>query len=287
MATAKEVLAVGEALAGENEAVVGQNNTTVNKYYGWPGAAYCGGLVKYCMEKAGCDLLKGCSNPWLISTLRKFMDAKGWRVTTPQAGDVFIDGDDQHGGYVDEVLGNGYFLTIEGNYGRVYATKEQAKSGVGVTFEGIGYRKASVSGNFKFYRPPYDGAVSGGSTPSGEAASGSTGISDAERIGKTKEWQTFLGVKADGTYGPDTRDAAIWKAVLAIISKNALRQGTSGDLVKIIQGRLYSMGYDPKGLDGAYGAGTAAAVWEFQKAHNLTADGVFGKDSFSAMFEVV
>ena len=106
--TAAQVLAAGEALVPENEAVVGQNNTSVNKKYGMVGQPYCGGFVVDLQNRAGSTLLKGCSNPWYVPTLRQYMEAQGWpRVTTPQPGDIFIEGSDMHTGYCDEYLGGG------------------------------------------------------------------------------------------------------------------------------------------------------------------------------------
>ena len=277
--TAAQVLAAGEALVPENEAVVGQNNTSVNKKYGMVGQPYCGGFVVDLQNRAGSTLLKGCSNPWYVPTLRQYMEAQGWpRVTTPQPGDIFIEGSDMHTGYCDEYLGGGYFLTLEGNGGHVKASKADAKNGTGSTYEGIGYRKAST-GNFKFYRPPYASSSGGGSTP--------TPAPRTPDKAKVKDWQKFLGVTQDADPGPDTERAAMKKMALALLTQHPMSIGSRGDAVTVLQGLLYAAGYDPKGLDGSYGSGCAAAVKEFEKDHNQTQDGSAGVKVVTALLDEV
>ena len=58
MATAYDVLAAGARLAGEDEAVMGSNNTTVNRYFGVTGDAgpYCGFFLWYCAKLTGLHL---------------------------------------------------------------------------------------------------------------------------------------------------------------------------------------------------------------------------------------
>ena len=276
--TAKQVLAPLEALAGENEAVVGSNNTSINKYYGVVGSAYCGYSLLYAFAKAGSNLLDG-SGAANVGSLARFCEAKGWRVSTPRAGDIFVmrsgGYENGHTGFVYEVLSNGYFITLEGNYGSVKATVAQAKNGTGVTYEGIGYRKAPINSTYKFYRPTYDGAAP---TPSP-----APGIDEA----KVKEWQTWLGVKPDGDPGAETQLAAIKKMLLAMLTKHPLGQGSNGDAVMVLQGLLYAAGYDPVGLDGDYGSGCTAAVKLFERDHGQGQDGGAGVKVVSALLDEV
>ena len=282
--TPRQVLAQIEALAGENEAIVGSNNTTINKHYNWRGAAYCGLTVKYAFEMAGSDLLKSCTGIANVGEFARWAEAQGMRVSSPQAGDIFVEKmgstENAHMGMVDEILGGGYFLTAEGNYGHVKATKDQAKNGTGTAYEGIGYRKAAVNSTFKFYRPRYD-ASSGGSTPTPAPTPRTPDKA------KVKDWQKFLGVTQDADPGPDTERAAMKKMALALLTQHPMSIGSRGDAVTVLQGLLYAAGYDPKGLDGSYGSGCAAAVKEFEKDHNQTQDGSAGVKVVTALLDEV
>lgn len=273
MVTAQTVLDMGRRLAGENEAVVGSNNTTVNKYYGWVGAAYCGGFVKYCMEMAGSTLLAGCSNPWYVPTIREYMEAQGWRVplTAARAGDVVIEGDDQHVAFIEKVLGGGAVIFLEGNGGHVKATEADAVNGTGSTFEGIGYRRQVLGSAHRAYHPPYEDTDD---TPAGQVVN----VTDI-----VKQLQGMVGETQDGKVGPDTRAAAATTMLVALLGKHPLKIGDTGVLVYILQGLLYAAGYDPEGFDGKYGADTAAAVRQLQTDHNLEVDGSAGKDTFTVL----
>lgn len=54
------------------------------------------------------------------------------------------------------------------------------------------------------------------------------------------------------------------------------KMGSRGTEVRNIQSRLKSWGYYNGNVDGIYGTQTRNAVIKFQKAHNLTADGIAG-----------
>jgi peptidoglycan hydrolase-like protein with peptidoglycan-binding domain len=85
---------------------------------------------------------------------------------------------------------------------------------------------------------------------------------------------------ADGIVGEKTK-AAIKQAVW-ILERPVLKQGDKGQEVKTLQDILKSAvdyGVDNYGItsiDGVFGANTQTAVIKFQKASNLTADGVVG-----------
>lgn len=61
-------------------------------------------------------------------------------------------------------------------------------------------------------------------------------------------------------------------------STKTLTWGSNGDAVEELQNNLIKLGYScgAFGADGAYGAGTVAAVKKFQKASGLTCDGIAG-----------
>ncbi len=62
-----------------------------------------------------------------------------------------------------------------------------------------------------------------------------------------------------------------------------LRQGDSGSRVKILQQALRSAGFLSGSADGRFGPMTRAAVIAFQKARGLTADGLAGKRTLTAL----
>ena len=55
-----------------------------------------------------------------------------------------------------------------------------------------------------------------------------------------------------------------------------IRNGSAGEAVTKLQTRLQELGYYTDAVDGQYGAGTRTAVINFQQAHGLDADGIFG-----------
>lgn len=56
-----------------------------------------------------------------------------------------------------------------------------------------------------------------------------------------------------------------------------------GDDVKQLQSRLKEKGYDPGQIDGIFGRKTQRAVKQFQREHDLKADGIVGKKTFAAL----
>jgi len=61
--------------------------------------------------------------------------------------------------------------------------------------------------------------------------------------------------------------------------------GSKGDEVKKLQQTLTNAGYDTKGVDGIFGANTQAAVTAYQKANNLTIDGVAGSQTLGSLYK--
>lgn len=61
-----------------------------------------------------------------------------------------------------------------------------------------------------------------------------------------------------------------------------VRKNASGNITKLLQDRLISLGYScgDSGADGKFGSGTKAAVEAFQRANNLEADGIVGQDTW-------
>lgn len=61
------------------------------------------------------------------------------------------------------------------------------------------------------------------------------------------------------------------------------RYGSRGDEVKQIQTKLKNWGYYKESVDGIYGSKTVEAVKYFQRKNGLTADGIAGSKTLSAM----
>ena len=68
----------------------------------------------------------------------------------------------------------------------------------------------------------------------------------------------------------------------AVLAEN-LRYGSRGDKVKELQQKLKRWGYYTGSIDGIFGSGTQAAVKNFQKKNGLTADGIVGPKTASAL----
>ena len=68
----------------------------------------------------------------------------------------------------------------------------------------------------------------------------------------------------------------------SIANASAFRVGDQGNDVAEIQGQLASLGYDVA-ADGDFGPATAEAVKAFQASHGLSADGLVGPTTYSAL----
>ena len=155
----------------------------------------------------------------------------------------------------------------------------------GKVVDGLVRRRAAEKALF------LDGAnVSGGTTaPSGNAT--------------IKNFQSWLnttyasGLSTDGYYGPNTKKAATiaYQKELKVTADGifganskaavvALKSGSRGNSVHILQGMLYCLGYNPNGIDGIYGTGTVNAVKNFQNDRGLTSDGIAGANTMYALY---
>lgn len=66
-------------------------------------------------------------------------------------------------------------------------------------------------------------------------------------------------------------------------TNQTLKSGSKGTQVKYLQYGLVGLGYSKDAVDGAYGSKTKAAVIKFQKARGLSADGIAGVKTLTAM----
>ena len=63
-----------------------------------------------------------------------------------------------------------------------------------------------------------------------------------------------------------------------------LRNGMTGEAVKNLQSRLYTLGYYTAEIDGQYGAVTKDAVLTLQRINGLDADGIVGAETRNVLF---
>ena len=84
--------------------------------------------------------------------------------------------------------------------------------------------------------------------------------------------QCDAGLVVDGIFGAQTK-AAVFNVGL----------GRQGNITRTLQGLLICTGFNPSGFTGYFGAGTEAAVREFQYRAGLVVDGVAGKATFAAL----
>jgi hypothetical protein len=70
---------------------------------------------------------------------------------------------------------------------------------------------------------------------------------------------------------------------ITVSPTTTLRAGDEGAAVRTLQRALRRLGYSAVTVDGDYGAKTEGAVIAFQRAHDLTADGVVGPVTARAM----
>ena len=103
-----------------------------------------------------------------------------------------------------------------------------------------------------------------------------------------REFQLRYGLAEDGKVGANT-----WNVLYTRYTAKhglhvpypgiALRSGSSGGTVRLVQQKLNSLG-ERLTADGRFGAATAAAVQRFQRRNGLTADGAVGEETWEKMF---
>lgn len=113
------------------------------------------------------------------------------------------------------------------------------------------------------------------------------------RFGKStenavREFQLRSDLTSDGKVGRTTWEAlyakyAVQHGTAVPYPGTALRSGDAGAAVRYVQQKLNTLSYALP-ADGKYGAKTTAAVRSWQSKNGLTADGVFGKDSWEKLF---
>lgn len=89
------------------------------------------------------------------------------------------------------------------------------------------------------------------------------------------------GDEEDALMAPITEE----EIAAAGLGERILMRGMEGEDVRLLQRRLYQLGYYLGKIDGVFGLGTRTAVYGFQRAHKLEKiDGKIGPESIGRMF---
>ena len=65
-----------------------------------------------------------------------------------------------------------------------------------------------------------------------------------------------------------------------------LKKGARGNITKLLQEKLVSLGYNTNGIDGIFGSATKNAVISFQKSNGLVADGIVGINTWKKLINI-
>ncbi|MEE0931858.1 peptidoglycan-binding domain-containing protein [Clostridium sp.] len=65
-----------------------------------------------------------------------------------------------------------------------------------------------------------------------------------------------------------------------------MKEGARGNITKLLQEKLISLGYNTNGIDGIFGSGTKAAVIAFQKSKGLLTDGIVGENTWRKLLNM-
>lgn len=106
-------------------------------------------------------------------------------------------------------------------------------------------------------------------SPTGKSSSGSDWVL---RLQKECNAQKFSNQRVDGIPGKNT-----------LAGCPICQKGANGNITRLIQEKLNSLGYNCGAVDGIFGNETKKAVTAFQKKHGLSADGIVGKSTWKAL----
>lgn len=236
----------------------------------------------------------------------RFAKAGQFHTGNPRPGDIIMyykngsSGVMGHTGIVTKVDST-YVYTVEGN----------TSSGSDVVIDNGG---SVATKKYKLTNSRIAGycrmALDGVDPTAGTFPSASKKKVDDENIASFQKWlnkKFSLNLVVDGIYGRETKRAAVkalqrslngsYKTSLAVDglwgpftekaveSAENVENGSQGDFVYILQGMLYCLGFDPKGLDGQCGSNTVAAIKSFQtkKFPAKEVDGICGPKTWTAL----
>ena len=102
-----------------------------------------------------------------------------------------------------------------------------------------------------------------------------TGDDWVKRLQSECNKQGFSNQVVDGIAGPNTLKGC-----------PLLKIGASGNITKLLQEKLTSLGYGTNGVDGIFGNGTKNAVIKYQKSKGLSADGIVGQNTWRKLLNL-
>lgn len=255
--TVSKILELALEQVGVKDEPIGSCNNKYNTaYYGGrvnnPSLAWCVVFLWW--------LFRECDAPSLFCSGRKMasvpMALKRFQeldqiVSKPEPGDiVFYDfnknGTPDHVGIVYEVKSSGSVVAIEGNT----SSSNQTNGGT------VQKKTRTASQIYALARPKYETDTASGKKEKSVKYTKKDFVKDVQK--------TF-GVTVDGIFGP--------KTLAATITVSQYRNKTH-PVVKVIQKRLNSLGYNAGEEDGIAGAKFSAAVKGYQKKNGCVCDGV-------------
>ena len=65
-----------------------------------------------------------------------------------------------------------------------------------------------------------------------------------------------------------------------------LKKGARGNITKLVQEKLVSLGYNTNGIDGIFGSATKKAIMSFQKSNGLVVDGIVGQNTWRKLINI-
>ncbi len=230
-------------------------------------------LVDGIVGPATWDILNGSSNDVLLK-----VGSKGDRVKELQ----------------QKLINRGYNLGVagaDGDFGQgTYNAVVQFQSANGLSADGVvgplTWEMLNASPTNEFLRLGSSGEsvfnlqeklISLGYSVGSAGADGDFGQGTYNAVVK---FQSDRGLSADGIVGPGT-----WSALNSMSNSEFLRIGSKGENVRVLQQKLINKGYSVgvAGADGDFGQGTYNAVIQFQVDNGLSADGIVGPSTWSAL----
>lgn len=263
-------------------------------------AAWCDAFVDWCFYKAygvtnAKKLLCGDFDDYTVASAQLYKNKGAW-YKEPKFGDqVFFNG--TSGG----ICHTGLVVEVDNNKKIFYTEEGNTSSAAGVVANGGCVARKSYSFTYSriagFGRPPY-GQVSGYVVPDTAAASTLAGQAQIHL-------NNFVnaGLTVDGQIGPLTKkafrkaiqsalnmdnnaglviDGEVGSKTKAALEKVALKKGSKGHLVTVLEIGMLMHGINPNGVEcpGIFGDGLYTAVGSFQAAKGLMKDYVAGYNTF-------